>query len=49
MQPLMPTPNRLEPWRGIALRSDELLRSHRAAVSLAATRIWIRSDVINTA
>ena len=41
--------NRLEQWRGIAMRSDELLRSYRAAVSLAATLIWIRSDVINRA
>jgi hypothetical protein len=29
-------------WRGIAMRSDKLLRSHRAAVSLAATLTWIR-------
>jgi hypothetical protein len=36
-------------WRGIAMRSDKLLRSHRAAVSLAATLTWIRSDLINTA
>jgi hypothetical protein len=31
------------------MRSDELLRSHRAAVSLAATLIRIESDVIDTA
>jgi hypothetical protein len=36
-------------WRGIAMRSDKLLRSYRAAVSLAATLIWIKSDLINTA
>jgi transposase len=41
--------NRLEQWRGIAMRSDKLLRSYRAAVSLAATLFWIRSDLINTA
>jgi len=28
------------------MRSDRLLRSYRAAVSLAATLIWITSDVI---
>jgi transposase len=32
--------NRLKQWRGIAMRSDKLLRSYRAAVSLAATLIW---------
>lgn len=36
-------------WRGIATRSDKLLRSYRAAVSLAATLTWIRSDLVNTA
>ena len=41
--------NRLKQWRGIAMRSDKLLRSYRAAVSLAATLIWITSDLINTA
>lgn len=41
--------NRLKQWRGIAMRSDKLLRSYRAAVSLAATLIWIKSDLINTA
>lgn len=40
--------NRLEQWRGLAMRSDKLLRSYRAAVSLAATLIWIKSDLINT-
>src|SRR4051794_18781654 len=29
--------------------SDTLLRSYRAAVSLAATPVWITSDLINTA
>ncbi|WP_292679932.1 IS5 family transposase [Microbacterium sp. SCN 69-37] len=41
--------NRLKQWRGIAMRSDKLVRSYRAAVSLAATLIWIKSDLINTA
>jgi hypothetical protein len=41
--------NQLKQWRGIAMRSGKLLRSYRAAVSLAATLIWIRSDSINTA
>jgi transposase len=41
--------NRLKQWRGIAMRSDKLLRSYRAAVNLAATLIWIKSDLINTA
>ena len=41
--------NRLEQWRGIAMRSDKLLRSYRAAVSLAGTLIWISSNSINTA
>jgi transposase len=41
--------NRLKQWRGIAMRSDKLPRSYRAAVSLAATLIWIKSDSINTA
>jgi hypothetical protein len=31
------------------MRSDKLLRSYRAALILAATLIWITSDVINTA
>jgi hypothetical protein len=31
------------------MRSDKLLRSYRTAVSLAATLIWIKSDLINTA
>ena len=31
--------NRLKQWRGIAMRSDKLVRSYRAAVGLAATLI----------
>lgn len=41
--------NKLKQWPGIAMRSDKLVRSYRAAVSLAATLIWIKSDLINTA
>jgi transposase len=41
--------NRLKQWRGIAMRCDKLLRSYRAAVSLAATLILFKSDLINTA
>ena len=41
--------NKLKQWRGIAMRSDKTARSYRAAVSLAATLIWIKSDLINTA
>jgi hypothetical protein len=28
-------------WRGIAMRCDKLLRSHRADASLAATLTWM--------
>jgi hypothetical protein len=31
------------------MRSEKLLRSHRATVSLAATLTWIKSELINTA
>ena len=31
------------------MRSDKLLRSYRAAVSIAATLIWTKSNLINTA
>lgn len=36
-------------WRGIAMRSNKLFRSYCAALSLAATLISIKSDLINTA
>ena len=57
MEPLMPEGrnvvgrcfNRLKQGRGIAMRSDKLLRSYRAAVSLAATLTSIKSDLITTA
>ena len=37
--------NRLKQWRGIAMRSDKLARNYRAAVSLAAALIWIKTDL----
>jgi transposase len=40
--------NRLKEWRGIAMRSDKLARSYRAAICLAAVLIWIKTDLINT-
>ncbi|WP_024286088.1 hypothetical protein [Cellulomonas sp. KRMCY2] len=40
--------NELKQWRGIAMRTDTTVRSHRAATHLAATLIWIRTDLINT-
>jgi hypothetical protein len=36
-------------WRGIATRSDKLLRSYRATVRLAATLTGISSHLINIA
>ena len=41
--------NRLKQWRGIAMRSDKFARNYRAAICLAATLIWIKTDLINTA
>lgn len=40
--------NKLKQWRGIAMRTDKTARSYRAAISLAATLIWIKTDLINT-
>jgi transposase len=40
--------NRLKQWRGIAMRSDKTARSYRAAIALAATLIWIRTDLVDT-
>ncbi|MPV53040.1 hypothetical protein GCO27_08190 [Corynebacterium sp. zg331] len=34
---------KLKQWRGIAMRSNKLIRSYRAVVSLTATLIWIQS------
>lgn len=33
--------NKLEQWRGIAMRSDRTARNHHAAIRLAATRQWV--------
>lgn len=41
--------NKLKQWRGIAMRSDKLARNYRAAICLAATLIWTKTDLINTA
>jgi len=41
--------NRLEQWRGIAMRTDKLARNYRAAICLSATPIWITTDAITTA
>ncbi|GAB3189591.1 hypothetical protein GCM10027061_11190 [Nesterenkonia suensis] len=41
--------NRLKQWCGIAMRSDKLACNFRAAISFAATLIWIKTDLINTA
>jgi transposase len=40
--------NRLKNWRGIATRSDKTARNYRAGLVLAATLIWINTDLINT-
>jgi transposase len=40
--------NRLKQWRGIAMRSDKTSRAYRAGIALAATLIWIKTDLINT-
>ena len=41
--------NKLKQWRGIATRTDKLARNYRAAIALAATLIWLRTSLINTA
>ena len=40
--------NKLKQWRGIAMRTDKTARSYRAAIHLAATLIWIKTDLVNT-
>jgi hypothetical protein len=37
--------NRLKQWRGIAMRRDKLARNYRASICLAATLIWIKTDL----
>ena len=41
--------NKLKTWRGIAMRTDKTARSYRAAIALATTLLWIKTDLINTA
>ena len=41
--------NRLKNWRGIAMRSDKTARNYHAGVTLAATLIWLNTDLIHTA
>lgn len=41
--------NKLKQWRGIAMRTDKTARSYRAAITLAAALIWIKTDLINMA
>ena len=40
--------NRLKNWRGIAMRSDKTTRNYQAGITLAATLIWINTDLFNT-
>jgi transposase len=40
--------NKLKQWRGIAMRTDKLAHHYRAAITLAATLIWLRTPLINT-
>lgn len=38
--------NWLKQWRGIAMRSDKAARNYRVAICLAATLIWIKTDLV---
>lgn len=40
--------NKLKTWRGLAMRTDKTARSYHAAIALATTLIWIKTDLINT-
>lgn len=40
--------NKLKSWRGIAMRTDKLARNYSAAITLAATLMWLRTSLINT-
>lgn len=40
--------NGLKNWRGIAMRSDKTARNYQAGITLAATLLWINTDLINT-
>ena len=41
--------NKLKQWRGLAMRSDKTARNHHSGQCLAATLIWLRTTLINTA
>jgi len=41
--------NRLKNWRGIATRTDKTARNYHAGITVAATLIWINTDLLNTA
>jgi hypothetical protein len=41
--------SQIKEWRGVAMRSDKTVRAYRAAITLAATLIWIKTDLIHTA
>lgn len=41
--------NRLKNWRGIATRTDKTARNYHAGITIAATLIWINTDLLNTA
>lgn len=41
--------NRLKNWRGIATRTDKTARNYHAGITVAATPIWITTDLFNTA
>ena len=40
--------NLLKEGRDIAMRSDKLARNYRAAISLAAALIWIKTDLVSS-
>ena len=40
--------NKLTQWRGIAMRTDKTARNYRAAICLAGTLTWIKTDLIKT-
>lgn len=39
--------NQLKNWRGLATRTDKTARNYRAGILIAATLIWIKTDLIN--
>jgi len=40
--------NKLNAWRGIAMRTDKTAPSYHATITLTATLIWIKTDLIHT-